>query len=402
MPNLKVLRWCLPQLALSTVFIRQLLSPSLVALHVNLNDTDDVALQSFLANYPFLCPNLTWITIKIGGKVSRTTIEILSRAIPHHEHLECLDIHTPIDDVALMHIAMSPKLKKLALVLHPDKSKLHQVSIPSDTIPFSNVEYLSLEVWDLYFVTTLLRNQDQMFRCFALCYRSRPTTDAVFALFTALASRQRTHSLRSISIKPDFSDMVWHRFPPAELGELWMYHLTRDTFRPLTSLCHLHELIIDLGYWFSIDDDDLLSLTRNWPLLRTLDLDCKQHVGGNIWRSAKFVTFKGLLSLLECYPDLHELSLPLDASEVPVNTGDIICNPALTRIHFLNSPISDPDPVGEILVRHFPSVTQVEFSFTLLPSSEEGPNVEAYIGSWMEVNTLLRETHFPDCHDTDS
>jgi hypothetical protein len=408
-PNLRVLRWrpCIvPQAhsALPIIFIQRLLSPSLVSLHVNLNDTDEVTLQSFLANHPFLCPNLKAVSIDFGRcqQLSRTTIEILSRAIPHHEHLECLCIPSPIDDVALTHIAMSPKLKTLTLMLHFDKSKSHQVCIPSDTIPFRNVESLSLKVWDLYFVTTLLRNQDQMFRCFVLCYRSGITTEAAFALFTALTSRQRTHSLRSIRIEPDFSEALWYRSPPAELDELWTrYHLTYDTFRPLTPLCHLHELVVDLGYWFSIDDDDLLSLTRNWPLLRVLRLDCKQRVDGYIWESAKYVTFKGLLSLLECCPDLHDLCLPLDATVVPVNTGDIICNPALTCIHFLNSRIGHPDPVAEILARHFPSVAEVECSFTLSPFSEGGPDVEPYIESWFDVNTLL-DTHFSDHDDPDS
>jgi hypothetical protein len=334
--------------------------------------------------------------------VSRTTVEVLSRAVTHHEHLECLDISIPIDDVALTRIAMSPKLKKLALVLHPDKSKLHQVCLPSDTTPFRNVEHLSLETWDLYFVTTLLRNQDQMFRSFVLCYRSRPTIEVVNALFTALTSRQRTCYLRSMSLKPGFSDVMWHHFNPAELDQLWMrYHLTHDTFRPLTALRHLHELVVDLGYWFSIDDDDLLSLTRNWPLLHVLHLECQHYVDGYIWRSAKYVTFKGLLSLLECCPNLHDLCLPLDAREVPVNTGDIICNPALMRIYLPNSPISDPDSVEEILARHFPTVAEIRFSFTLSPYSEECREAKKYVLSWIKVNALLRETHPPDPDDWD-
>ena len=368
--------------------------------------TDDATLESFLANYPFLCPNCTSIFLDISDsgeleQVSPTTINVLSRAIIHHEHLEHLNISIPIDDVALTHIAMSPELKRLALVLHPDKSKLHQVCVSSDMIPFQNVEHFASEVWDLYFVTTLLRNKDQMFRSFVLRpYRSRPPTEAVFALFTALASPQRTRSLRSISLKPDFFDVGWHRFSPAELDELSMgHHLTYNTFRPLASLCHLRELVVDLGCWFSIDDDDLLSLARNWPSLHMLHLNCQQYVDGYIWRSAKYVTFRGLLSLLECCPDLRSLCLPLDAREVPVDTGDIICNPALGRIYFPVSPISDPGPVGEILARHFPSVTKV---LCPLSQEEEDPELAMYIELWHDVNMLLQNTPFPDHDDPDS
>ena len=404
-PNLKALKWSpsLRSSSLSIIFIQRLLNPSLVSLNVTVHETDDVTLQSFLANLPFLCPILTIIVInntaRRRGGVSHKNTEVLSRAIPHHEHLECLDISIPVDDVALTHIAMSPKLKNIALVHHPDKSKLHRFCFPSDATPFRNVEYLSLDVWDLSFVTTLLRNQDQMFRSFALCRHStRPTTEAVFALFTALASRQRTRSLRSISLKSHMYDV--DRFASAELDELAMgYHLTHDTFRPLTSLCHLRELCVDIGCWFSIDDDDLLSLTRNWPLLHVLHLNCKQQIDGHIWRTAKYVTFEGLLSLLERCPHLHDLCLPLDARvPVPVSTGDVICNPALTRIHFPNSPISDPRLVEEILARHFPTVETVDFLFTLPRDLEDRPDVETYVALWNEVNTFLFGIHFPASH----
>ena len=375
--------------------------PVAVSLDVTLCDTDDVRSQSFLANHPFLCPNLTSIVINVGGygEVSCTTIEVFSRAITQHEHLDCLDISIPIDAAALTHIAMSSKLKKLTLVLRPDKPRLHQVCIPSDTTPFRNVEELSLEVSDVYFVTPLLRSQDQVFHSFVLSHRFQPTTTAVFALLTALASRQRTRSLRSISLVPSLLGMGWHHFTPAEYELAMGYHLTHDTFRPLASLCHLCELVVDLGWWFSIDDDDLLSLARNWPLLQVLYLSCEQRIDGHIWRSAKYVTFKGLLSLLECCPDLHELCLPLDAREVPVNTGGIICNPALTHIRFVNSPISDPVSVADILVRHFPSVTKV-LSMFILPRDLEEVLV-TYYASWIEVNTLLQDIHFPDHDDPD-
>ena len=409
-PNLRALNWYprilpLTLSALSILSIQRLLSPSLVSLNVTLSNLDDVTFQSFLANHPFLCPNLTSFDLNINRheEVSRTIIEVLSRAIVRHEHLECLGISIPIDDVALTHIAMFPKLKELALVLHPDKSKLHQVPIPSDTTPFRNIECLTLEVWDLSFVMTLLRSQDQVFRSFMLyCHCPRPAPEVVNALFTALASRQRTRSLRSITLIPADFDVSWPRFPAAGLDPLATdNHLTHDVFRPLTSLCHLRKLVVELGHWFSIDDDDLLSLTRNWPLLEILYLNCQKYVHAHPWRSAKYVTFKGLLSLLECCPNLDQLCLPLDAREVPVNTGDVICNPALTHIYLPNSPINDPGSVGEILARHFPSVSELTWSFTpsRSPGSEDGPDVKTYSKLWTKVDRFLQDRHLP--HDND-
>ena len=306
MPNLRVLKWrSQTRRFLSIKFIQRFLSPSLITLNITLSDADDARLQSFLASYPSLCPDLKSIVINIAGRreVSSTTIGTLSRAIPHHVHLESLNVSVPINDVALTHIAMSPTFKRLALVLHPGMSDLHKVS---DVTPFRNVEELSLEVWDLDFVTTLLRTQDQMFRSFVLRYCSPPTTDATFTFFTALASRQRTRSLRSISLMPIMSDRI----------DVKGFHSAPGGF----------------------DDDDLVSLTRNWPLLQVLHLNRRQHVQGRPWRLVKYVTFKGLSSLLECCPDLHNFCLPLDAREVLANTGKIIGNTAVTYIHSPNTP----------------------------------------------------------------
>ncbi|KAF8553304.1 hypothetical protein OG21DRAFT_1523203 [Imleria badia] len=410
-PNLRALRWhpyCnhfpRSQPGFSIIFIHRLLSPSLVPLNVTLSDSDDVTFHSFLANYPFLCSNLKSVVINnIGGneQTSNTIINALSQAITYHKRLERLTISAPINDVALMHVAMSPKVKKLSLVLHPVRSNLHRVCIPSEITPFRNVEELSLEVWDVYHVTTLLRNQDQMFRSVWLCYYSLPTTKAVSALLTALVSRHRARSLRSLTLSPDPLDVERQHFTPVASNESTMrHHISYDTLRPLSSLCHLRELFIDLCHWLSIDDDDLVSLTRNWPFLHALQLNCeREYVYDHPWRSAKYIPFNGLLSLLGCCPDLRRLSLPLDARMVPVDTGDIVCNPSLIYLHFFESPISHAHSVQDFLTLHFPSVAQVWFSFKLSPG-EVDVEIELYNALWDTVNSHLYEIHYKD--DSDS
>ena len=400
-PNLKALWWkpCIlrPQPGTSIIFIQRLLSPSLISLSVSLNDADD-ALRSFFANYPFLCLNLKSIAVHVVDgceQVSRTTVKLLSQAVTHHEHLERLSMsYTPIDDVALSHIAMSSKLKTLSLVLHPDKSDLHRVRIPSSTTPLRNVEDLSLEVWDLDFVTTLLRAENQMFRSLVLCHYSRPSTEAAFRFFTALASPPRARSLHAFVFMPHiyaFEDRV----APVELDELIAPDLlSYDKLRPLSSFCHLRDLWVDIGRCISIGDDELASLAHNWSLLRSLDLKCEQGVQEYPWRMAKYITFKGLLSLLQCCPELHHLSLPLDAREVPIDIGDVVHNPALTSIHFPDSPISNSDLVTDVLTRHFPCVTKVAASF-YTRSGEEDAELELYTSSWHGVNMHLQNIHFP-------
>ena len=343
-------------------------------------------MQSFLANFSFFCPNLKSIAINPGRShqvIPHTTIEILSRAIVHHQHLERLNVSVPIDDVALVHVALSESLKTLALVLHPEESNLHQVFIPSDTIPFRYIEDLSLDVWDLRFVTSLLRTQDQKFCSFVLYHYSPPTIEAVNALFTALASRQRAHSVQSITLAPD---------PLVALNEVDEFdtqlYVSYETFRPLSSFCHLRRLVIDCTHWFSFDDDELISLARNWPLLQVLRLDCERSLDVCPWESKKYITLRGLLSLLECCPDLRKLCIPLDATKVPTDREHVVCNPALTSLEFPQSPINDASLVQHFFARHFPSVSRVRAFF-----NQDPEETLEYSLSWYKVDAYLRRIH---------
>lgn len=76
--------------AFSTIIpIQRLLSPSLIFLYIAVGDSEDGSLQSFLANCPFLCPNLQFIFIHTAStEASRATIQTLSRVVTHYAHLE--------------------------------------------------------------------------------------------------------------------------------------------------------------------------------------------------------------------------------------------------------------------------------------------------------------------------
>ena len=309
-----------------------------------LDDRDVTIIQSFLANFSSFCPNLKSIAINPGEHqvMPRTTIKILSQAITHLQYLERFNVPAPVDNIALMHVALSESFKTLALVLHPEESNLQQVFIPSDTIPFRYIKDLFLSVWDLHFVTSLLRTQDQKFCSFVLHYHSPPTVKAVNALFTALASRQRAHSIQSITLTPDSSR--WSSQVDEFNPQLYVSY---ETFCLLSSFCHLRRLvIIDYTHWFSFNNDELISLARNWPSLQVLRLDCRRSLCP--WKSKKDIALRGLLSLLKCCPDLHELCIPLDATGVPTDREDVVCNPALTFLEFPESPIDDAS-----LVQHF-------------------------------------------------
>lgn len=384
------------QTPFSIVFIRHLLTPSLLSLDLFFSKVDDVTLQSFLANCPLICPNLKSISINIDTceVVSSMTTAYLSQAISSYGHLEHLDVSIPVNNVALVHIAKSPTLKKLTLRLDPERSNLHwyQVHLAPDlvTVPFCNVEELSLEVWDLFFITALLRTQHQKLHSLKISLRSQPTFDTVSAFFTVLLSSQRVDCLQSLTFEDNYTGT----------RSVHQTVMRSDKLRPLTCLRRLRKLDLDLGCWISMDDNDLISLARNWPLLQSLSLSW--DVPGHPWMSVQYITFKGLLSLLKCCPGLTDLLLPLDARKV-VKTDNtewegVVCNSDLTHLYFTDSPITNSQLVAEIIRRHFPSVVEVGAWFHESSMEDYMTHMAEYYSLWAEVDGYLEGKHYPD-HD---
>lgn len=392
LPNLRVLFWrpCLLDCPgpVSVTLLQRFLGPSLDSADLFLTSMDDATVQSFLANFLLLCPNLKSISIThdeaARWNVSQTAIDLLSQAISRHQHFERLCLHVPIDDVALTHIATSPKVKGLNLVLHPDKSRLHQFCLSPDIIPFYHVEDFFLQIWDLDFLTALLRTEGQMFRSFHFNLCSRPTIEAFSVFLDALVSPRRTSSLQSLGLHlslVDESDEPLITTAPARLSYV--------TLRPLAQLSQLCELYIMFDHCLVMDDNDLISLARHWPLLRVLQVSGCGGPHEHFWQSRKRITLKGLLSLVQCCPQLHWFSLPVDATKVPADSpGRFASNPKLSCISMTEAPIREPLPVARFLHRHFPYLAEVDVTFHQ-PSIYR--NVIIYEMAWCQVNESLKD-----------
>ena len=365
-PNLRVLSWPARGAGFSASrsikLLQRLPSPSLVSVDLVLTDMNDVMAQSFISGLYRRCPDLESVVIYhsniTGWKVSQTTIRSLSQTTSFLRYLECLCVDVPIDGVALTHIATSPKVKELKLVLHPDKSCLRQFRLPSDTIPFCNVRDLSLRIWDLDFLTTFLHTKDQAFRSFRLNLCSRPTIQALAVFLDVLASPQRTHSLQSLTLSLSLKESDEPQNITAHA------HLPCDTLRPLARLSHLRELNINLNHCLFIDDHDLTSLARHWPLIQDLHLIGCSSPQDHISPPRTHITLYGLVSLVECCRHIRCLYLTVDATEVPLNTPPwIVRNPKLTHIWFIDSPIGLSEPVARFLHQHLPLLRGVFSSF---------------------------------------
>ncbi|KAI9567422.1 hypothetical protein HD554DRAFT_2107131, partial [Boletus coccyginus] len=262
---------------------------------------------------------------------------------------------------------------------------------PADT-PFRSVTDLSFELWNpLDFVTHLLRPRDQVLRSFAVTLHKLPVATEVSALLSALASLQRVHSLQSIIVTriPYLVSGVGISSSDMQ-GVLACQPLSYETFRPLASLVHLRKLVINLNHPTSLNDEELASLVRNWPLLEVLQM---------MWARGEHpvasITLKGLLSLLVSCRMLREIGLTLDARDVPVGAYANVCSPSITHpITFHNSPLKHPNLVAEFLSTHLPSVPGVSPSFTWgrSPASSTANNAKLnleYQRLWLEVNKRI-------------
>ena len=361
--------------------MHQLLSPGLVSLSVSIQQTN---IWLFLQNYVRLCPRLKLKSVRLFAygipDLSEAEIHQLSLGISTQEYLEYLEVHTPIDDVALRRVMLSPKLRVAILVLHPIVSNLSNIRFTSADIPFRNVKELELYVWDLHFVSRLLRPQDQMFKTFSLCFTGLDNAEIFSAFLTALASPQRTDSLQSIRL---ICDNPFAPEPDDAFYDPSVHCLAYCTLSPLASLKHLREVELSLRNPILLEDGELGELAHNWPMLEKLVLTCT-----NGYYGTPSLTLGGLLLLLKHCSRLRKLCLAIDAREAPETTDIDVWNSILDSIELPESPIYDAGLVADFFSRHLPYVTYIEVPWTDSSWLSDDP-VEEYMSLWSMVNDYL-------------
>ena len=396
-PNLTALRWSSPYIStpyIPIIFIQQLLSPTLVSLEATLAETDGPALLSFLENYPSLCRNLRSLEFHFPfGLFSETTTQALSRAIRSQHSLENLVLHAPIDWDALKYLSTLPTLRKLSVNL-PEGSRQHIDDFLATEMLFCGAQVLDFTVLDLELVTSLLQSRHLIFHVFRLYHRGRQTPEALFAFLKVLTPRAPTTPLRELTLS--FGDCS-HPFPVEQMErEGVRYRLSYETLQPLTALGNLRELMIEWSEQISLDDDELVKLACNWPSLQVFNIYCGR--GGYPPFSTKYATLRGLLSLVSTCTQLHAVSLPLDAREVPVVQDIKPCETNFTCLIVPESPIGRAHPVAEFLFTYLPYVTAVDARF-LRPPGADVSQIMAYERAWQQVELRLEELHCPPMDD---
>ena len=388
LPNLRVLRWSpyvfTPHIPI--IFIQKLLSPTLVSLTAALAEADGATLLSFFDNYPLLCRDLKSVDFRfLTGPPSPTTIQALSRAICNQENLENVVLDVPIDDIALRHLSTLPTLKALTVNLSESSRPRTRPFLPTDPL-FCSAEKLAFRTSDLDLVTCLLRPCDQIFHTFRLCHHGRLTSEAAVTFLNVLTSRSHPKPLQKLTLSSgDFA----HPMPVDQMAsEATRYRLSYETLQPLMVYGSLRVLEITWSEQFSLDDDEVANLARSWPFLQVFNFYCGR--GGYPPFPTKYATLRGLLSLVKSCPDLHTVSLPLDARQVPVVDEAEACETNFACLIVPESPIDDAHPVAEFLFKCLPCVTAVDARF-LRPPGTNSSQIMGYEREWEQVEIHLEE-----------
>lgn len=167
--------------------------------------------------------------------------------------------------------------------------------------------------------------------------------------------------------------------------------LSYETFRPIVTLVHLRELVINLNNPIAIDDDEFARLVCNWPCLEVLRLTGRRQE-----HPAKSLSLKCLLSLLVSCRKLRSISITLDARQVPLmDTGveSDVCSRLVSYLSFQNSPIEHSELVAEFLFKHMPYVTHMHSVFTQRLSVEDQMYPYLQFKLWARVD-MQRKTRF--------
>ena len=367
-----------------------------LSIHIETYDDEEheehEELTSILETLSLSCPVVKIVSfdIHLTGRNVESLMPLLSRTICRFEGADRLAIPSPIDEVALRHLAISPRFTQL--VLSARQSQIEKLSLSRSDIPFSGAKIINLFELDLGSITSLLRPEGQMFFCTEFHLAVPPTPQLTLSFLTALASCPRLSSLQSIILDRERANPhIWPEVHQDLQEELLddNHILSRDILQPLISFHNLRELSVDMNNPISLNDEELVNLVRGWPLLRFLRL-----VPGN-GLSTKYSTLRGLLLLVAVCPNLERVDLRVEAREIPTSgVGMDIRSDTVKELNFPGSPINDPPLVAMFLSIRFPSIILLLGPpYKWEPYAEEWVQVRDYVYLIRRIKSRLQRSH---------
>ncbi|KAG6851900.1 hypothetical protein C0991_005171 [Blastosporella zonata] len=156
-----------------------------------------------------------------------------------------------------------------------------------------------------------------------------------------------------------------------------------STFEPLSSLCNLRVLILDITGLAEINDAGLERVGVTLPRLETFVLAETTKRGFGVMPP---MTLGGIVPFLTSCPQLQRLSLSVNASSPPLGdfsfTGELPRFPNLVVLNMRRSPITSPPRVAQFLALIFPNLARV--------SNDWDHRFNAtFLNCWTQVNAML-------------
>ncbi|KAF9225709.1 hypothetical protein BS17DRAFT_559394 [Gyrodon lividus] len=383
-PCLKVLYWDQPNKKHAPL-LRSLLTPSLVTLSLS---TLGCALRSpevsILSSIGTVCPSLRSLCISshtafshfLDGKGEK----ILSEAILYLHALESL-VCPALDEVALIHLSRLPFLNELWMELRPD-FKLEKVTSLGPPA-FGSINSLTLNASSLATLTSILESMQVRPSQVSFTVMTAPTVDAIRLFFLVLANSCGSERLSWVSLSVERRQTA----PPQQV--------TLSTFQSLLALPSIRYFELDVPCAICLDDADITTLAKHWPILTRLSINAERGWGTLPPR----ITHQGLLTLLSNCPELMNFSLAVDFSGIDVHAADLpgsrpgngVTHENCLIAGFVTSTIEYPVAIAAFLSDICPRLASVKASWNenTLMSVEDPDDVELYRERWEEVDGLV-------------
>jgi hypothetical protein len=181
--------------------------------------------------------------------------------------------------------------------------------------------------------------------------------------------------------------------------------ITLNTLSPLFPFTNLSDIQITLDESVELNDAELRTVAKAWPNLRILRLFERTTT----WSPR--VTLFGLLSLLALCPKLEELTLRMDASELPIfaQLKDMKPSPHLHSLDVCTSPLKDVPGMVAFLALAIPRLRSLSFGWRYSSQLDQLVDMHLtmgnffYLARWKNVCKILTQVMTSRrCQETDS
>jgi len=386
-PNLQQLEWCPlspPPIRLFR-YARLFLTPCITTL--TLRRIDTISDLSIFCNLALVCPVLKNICVEVGDVDERDVTRSVSAFVRDLKSLVVESVMVPsMDEQALVHLAISPKLVSLQLGLVPSflstfwqtATSLFPALTQLVTRSFADTTKF-LILWDKQPLTSI-QIVDKSFNCVP---RMTPRSTAEF--LCVLADRCDHETLDHICI----NETVVHPVPSPNAVAVGEGALKR-----LFDFCNLTSVLLTNAVGFDVDDAMILAMADAWPRLEAL------HMFADPLTTARSrVTLEGLHAFAQASRMLKDLKLTFDATVVPdwetADGRERESISELERLHVGISPVVHEARAAKFLSIVFPKLSE------LLNSVDEGDwpvnDPEAYDADVVVRWQLVKHAIFHKC-----